>query len=107
MILAEFLISQSGEIQGFNIKGHAENGEFGQDIVCAAVSSAAYMTVNTVIEIIKAEADVFVDQNGEMHFKIQNGRENLCRDVLLGFKLHLLALEEQYPENINVNYTEV
>ena len=30
-----------------------------------------------------------------------------CRSLFEGFKLHLLGLEEQYPENLQVRYAEV
>ena len=30
-----------------------------------------------------------------------------CHDFLAAFKLHMLGLEEQYPKNIKVSYTEV
>lgn len=38
-------------ICGFEISGHSDFAEEGSDIVCAAISSAAYMTANTVTEI--------------------------------------------------------
>ena len=37
---------------GFEISGHSGYAEQGSDIICASVSSAAYMAVNTVTEII-------------------------------------------------------
>lgn len=42
MIQAEFLMAEGGAAAGFHITGHA-GGEAGTDIVCAAVSSAAYL----------------------------------------------------------------
>lgn len=92
---------------GFNIEGHSEMAQAGYDIVCAAVSSAAYMTANTITEILKASADVSVEKIGKMSVKVNYKNINLCKDILLGFKIHVIALEEQYPENITVNYTEV
>ena len=92
---------------GFNIEGHSGMAQAGYDIVCAAVSSAAYMTTNTITEVLKANADISVDRIGKMSIKINYKDINLCKDILLGFKIHMIALEEQYPENITVNYTEV
>ncbi len=42
-----------------------------------------------------------------MRLKINENDAALCSDVLLGFKLHMVNLEEQYPKNISVNYVEV
>ena len=58
MICATFRYA-NGELKGFSLKGHA-GGIEGTDIVCAAVSSAAYMTANTLIEICDLPADIDV-----------------------------------------------
>lgn len=43
----------------------------------------------------------------EMALRLPKKSVSQCGDLLAGLKLHLLSLEEQYPENIHVNYTEV
>lgn len=104
MIRAEFFTQADGELAGFRISGH--NGEAGEDIVCAAVSSAAYLTANTITDVIQAEAGVTAE-DGFMLVRVAPKDVKNCRSILAGFKLHLLGLEEQYPENIKVSYTEV
>jgi uncharacterized protein YsxB (DUF464 family) len=104
MICAEFFTQPNGGLSGFCISGH--NGRSGEDIICAAVSSAAYMTANTITDIIKAEAHITVD-DGYMLVRILPKEITSCRYLLEGFKLHMISLEEQYPQNINVSYTEV
>ena len=97
-----------GEIVGFQICGHAGYDEFGKDIICSAVSSAAYMTLNTVTELLKINCDAVVDQNsGYMKFKINHEDAQMCRVIFEGLKLHLIMLEEAYPKNISVDYEEV
>ena len=92
-------------IIGFTIDGHAGAGVSGQDIVCAAVSSAAYMTANTVTEIIGATADITVD-DGYMCVMLTDKIAD-CQDILSGFQLHLEALQEQYPKGVQLMNTEV
>jgi hypothetical protein len=53
-----------------------------------------------------ADAEATV-RDGEMSLRIGQKDAALCRSLLKGLKLHLIALEEQYPDNINVSYTEV
>ena len=77
-------------IIGFTLDGHAGAGVSGQDIVCAAVSSAAYMTANTVTEIIGATADITVD-DGYMRVMLTDKIAD-CQDILSGFQLHLEAM---------------
>lgn len=107
MITVKLLINSTGKPLGFEISGHSNYAEAGNDIVCSAVSSAAYMTANTITDVIKAEAEVFVGDSGKMFLQVSEKDISSCVDILLGFKLHVLALEEQYPKNIIVNYTEV
>jgi uncharacterized protein YsxB (DUF464 family) len=104
MISAEFFTEPDGELVGFRISGH--NGEAGEDIICASVSSSAYMTANTITDIIMADAQVTVE-DGYMLVKVSPKEAKACRVLFAGFKLHMLGLEEQYPKNINVSYTEV
>ncbi|WP_442974828.1 ribosomal-processing cysteine protease Prp, partial [Ruminococcus sp.] len=47
MIEAIFTVTDK-VIRGFEISGHSDYSEHGSDIICAAVSSAAYMAANTV-----------------------------------------------------------
>ena len=72
--------------------------------MCAAVSSAAYMTANTITEIIGDKADIEVN-DGKMVLKVKNPSDKTLA-VLEGFKLHIQQLEEQYKDCIKV-YLEV
>lgn len=98
--------SNLGALCGFEIKGHSSKNsddEFGK-IVCSAVSSAAYLTANTITEIIKAEADIKVD-DALMFVKVENPSKEV-QIVLSGLKLHIEQLAEQYSKNIKI-YSEV
>ncbi|MBR4242052.1 MAG: ribosomal-processing cysteine protease Prp [Eubacterium sp.] len=98
--------SQSnGSINGFECKGHSMSAPSGSDIICAFVSSACYMTANTITEIIGLEAETAVD-DGYMKLEITGSNEK-AQDILNGMKLHLIELEKDYPENIKVIITEV
>ena len=79
------------------------NDEQGR-LVCAAVSSAAYMTANTITEIIGDKADIEVN-DGEMVLSVKTPSDKTLA-VLEGFKLHIQQLEEQYKGCIKV-YLEV
>ena len=107
MIYADFLTDSDGRLTGFRIAGHSDYSELGSDIVCAAVSSAMYMTVNTITDVIKVQPLALRVDEGEAFFRIETRDEAICRTMLAGFKLHLQGLEEQYPQNISVSYLEV
>ena len=80
MIKAEFLVSHERDILGFHIKGHSGFDSSGRDIICAFVSSAAYMTANTVTEIIGADA-VAEDNDGEMLVRVEKKDAEKCRII--------------------------
>ncbi|MBC8533551.1 ribosomal-processing cysteine protease Prp [Yeguia hominis] len=105
MIRAEFLTA-GGALAGFRISGHSDYGEEGSDIVCAAVSSAAYLVANTVTDVLHAEARIEV-ADGDMLLLLEKKAYASCQILLEGLKLHLQGLEEQYPDDIHVFYLEV
>ncbi len=107
MIYADFLTLPEGELVGFRIAGHSEYSEMGTDIVCAAVSSAFYMAINTITEVIGINPLALRVSEGEVFFRTENKDEPNCRTILKGFKLHLQNLEEQYQDYIRVSYLEV
>ena len=91
----------NGLLTGFTLSGHAGAGAYGQDIVCAGVSSAAYMTANTITDVIGAAADIAVD-DGYMRVTVTD-RIAACQDILSGFRLHIQAHAEEYPDRIQLN----
>ena len=101
MIRVRFQTDGDDRITGFHLSGHAGAGEHGHDIVCAAVSSAAYMTANTITEIVQAPVNVTVN-DGLMDLTVLD-RIDRCQDILSGFQLHIQALAEQYPKRIQLN----
>lgn len=108
MITVDFLTSPEGFITGFRMSGHSgyvPEGE--EDIVCAAVTSAALMAMNTVSDVLMVHPLSSRADYGEIFFRVELKNEADCRSILAGLKLHLLSLEEQYPDNIHVSYLEV
>lgn len=91
-------------LSGFHMKGHSTasaEDEAGR-LVCSAISSAAYLTANTVTEIIGADANVSInEQKGEMLFKVKSNLEDAV-SILCGFKLHMEQLSGQFPEHITI-----
>lgn len=101
MIRAAFSIR--GDSAEFTVAGHAGAGEQGKDVICAAVSSAAYMTVNTVTEILGVDADA-EDSDGYMRFRSHGSKP--AADIVKGFRLHMEQLAKQYPDYVTIT-TEV
>ena len=99
-------IKKENLIVGFELEGHSGYAEQGSDIVCASVSSAAYMTANTITEIMGADAEISVDE-AYMQMKLTSQNALKVQDILRGFELHVSELSKQYQRNIKVQNSEV
>ncbi len=105
MTVIRFIRSQ-GSLVGFELQGHSGFAQEGEDIVCAAVSSATYMTANTITDIIGIDAEISVD-DGFLTMKLSSQDAMKAQDILRGFELHINELSQQYQSNIKVIYSEV
>ena len=102
MIRVRFFCSD-GQITGFSVRGHAGTAPAGEDILCAAVSSAAYMTANTLTDVCRVPCDVFVS-DGDMRVLLSEQSAKSVQDILKGFSLHMRELSRQYPEKLKIIY---
>ena len=95
----------NGLLCGFSLSGHAGDGVRGEDIVCAAISSAAYLTVNTRTDVCGCKAQP-KQRDGFLQIELTGGDVQRGQDLLRGLKLHLEQLQEQYPKRIQVESME-
>jgi uncharacterized protein YsxB (DUF464 family) len=100
-----FFADESG-LFGFEISGHSTESckDIEGKLVCSAVSSAAYMSANTISEIIGDTVDSNVS-DGFMRIIVKNISES-SRKVLEGLRLHISELSKQYKSRITTT-TEV
>ena len=100
MTTAKFLFSDDTVIS-FEVSGHSGAGENGSDIVCSAVSSAIYMTANTIIEIMKLNPEAEV-RDGYFKFTMNVNDARKSKTITDGLYLHLSELQGQYPNNLKL-----
>lgn len=86
---------------GFEVSGHAMKRDTGKDILCAAISSACYMTANTITDILGIPADITIS-DGFMRVIVSDQSEK-CEWLLEGLALHMEGLRQEYPRNIQIN----
>ena len=91
--------SFKGRLTGFEISGHSGYAEEGSDIVCASISSCAYMVANTATEIVGVKANIEVE-DGYMLFSVSISESEKIKDLLSGFEMHVKALAEDYKDFI-------
>ncbi len=99
--------SEGSRITGFELEGHSGYAPEGEDIVCAAVTSAARLTECAVNDVLGLEAPVKVrEKDAYLSFKLPGGlgqtAESTCQTLLAALMVHFVQLAEEYPENISV-----
>ena len=92
------------EFTGYEFKGHSDYAEAGYDIVCSAVSSAAYLTANNITDVFGVKSDVTVSDG---YMKITAQKSDNSNRLIDGLYRHSLQLAEQYPNDIIVKISEV
>ena len=100
-------LTEEGRINGFDAEGHSGYAEAGEDIVCAAITSAVRLIDATINEVMGLCASVKVDEeNGAIAFRLPGGlsqtAESTCQSLLTGLMVYLAELHDEYPENIEV-----
>ena len=106
MTTVTFLTEES-RIIGFDAKGHSGYAAEGEDIVCAAVTSAVRLVEATVNDVMGLCASVKVDQEtAAISFRLPGGlaptAESTCQNLMTGLMVYLAQLHDEYPENIEV-----
>ena len=105
MIKVEFFGTEP--VYGFHITGHSDINPEGPEILCAAVSSAAYMTANTVTDVLHLDPELQVS-DGDMLLKVKTEQEaEQCRVLFDGLQLHLREIAKDYPKYLKVRNSEV
>ena len=98
---------EADRIVGFTVKGHSGYAEHGEDIVCAAITSAVRLTECAVNDVLGLEASVKVrEQDASISLKLPGGlgptNESTCQTLLTALMVYLAELHGEYPENMMV-----
>ena len=98
------IIKKDNVIESITFKGHANYDDYGQDIVCAAVSATYLCTVNGILNLNKDSIDVI--SNKDLQKIIVLKKDNVTISLLEHMINCLDSLQEQYPKNINLDKEE-
>ena len=102
MIQAKFYESK-GILTGFSFSGHSGYAEAGQDVACAAVSSAVQLTAN-MLEEFGYSPDVKV---GDNIIECRVAPDKDASRMLGQLRLHFESILEEFPNTINITISEV
>ena len=99
--------SEGSRVVSFEMQGHSGYASQGEDIVCAALTSAVRLVECAVNDVLGLEAAVKMrDKDAYISLKLPSSlgqeKESVCQTLLAAFLVHCVQLAEEYPENISV-----
>ena len=99
--------TEGSRIVSFEVQGHGGYAPEGEDIVCAAVTSAIRLVEATVNDVLGLAASVKVrEQDASISLHLPGGlsptAESTCQSLLAGLMVYFSALHDEYPDNIEV-----
>lgn len=101
MITCSFFKS-NGKFKKFRIHGHSGYSSEGSDIVCAAVSSMAMLTINNITDSFGLAADFVADEEEPLiEFELKSDDERGCT-LIAGLWRETSVLANDYPDNVRV-----
>lgn len=96
--------SREDKLLSVDILGHAGYADEGEDIVCAAISSAVMLTHALLFDVQKIPVDTLIEDEGA-HIRItlpQGAGGERGQDALRALKMHFTELEQNYSDFLNV-----
>ena len=99
--------SEGSRVTGFEVKGHSGYAPEGEDIVCAAVTSAVRLVETTVNDVLGLAASVKIrEQDASISLRLPGGldevTESTCQSLMTGLMVYFAQLHDEYPDNIEV-----
>lgn len=105
MIRVTLKYDTNNQLTGYEMSGHADSAPYGQDLVCAAASTLAIVTENSLdVQGVRYEAEM-----NEGYFKldlapIDDATEALvAQAVLKTLEVGVNSLTQTYPKFIKAN----
>lgn len=99
--------SEGSRITGFSVEGHSGFASEGEDILCAAITSAVRLTECAVNDVLGLEASVKVrEKDASISLKLPGGlgqtNESTCQTLLTALMVYFTELAEEYPDHLIV-----
>ena len=92
----------NGKFESMEIKGHANSGDYGKDVVCAGVSSVFIGGLNNLEE--PESFDIRIEE-GDSSIQLRKGKTLKAHDeiVLETIIVSLKTIAESYPKNVIIS----
>lgn len=104
------VFTRRGKSAGFLLKGHAEQGAYGEDIVCAGISAITQTAILGITEVLKVKAEVSLREGYALCLLSEDvsgaGLEK-AQVVLDTMEAGLQSIAQGYPKALKLSHREV
>ena len=105
MITVDVTVNDDGKVTDVIMDGHAGHGEYGYDIVCAGASAVLFGSVNAILGLTSEKPDIdYQDDGGYFHIRSVDLENDEAQLILQAMLVSLQTIEDEYNENIKLNY---
>jgi uncharacterized protein YsxB (DUF464 family) len=101
---------ENGNPVGFRVSGHANMGEYGEDLVCAAVSAIVQTAILGITEVCHISAGVSIDEGKTTCIlsKDASADEIQSAGVVINTMIAgLRSIQQSYPRTLKFRNKEV
>ena len=101
---------EEGTLVGFELTGHANQGAYGEDIVCAGISAITETALLGITDVLKLDAAIAQEEG---HVRCELSRETAGEDLMKAAIVFntmiagLTSLQQAYPKSLKFSYREV
>jgi len=89
---------QNSHIMSYEVLGHADSAQRGEDLVCAAISATVIGLTNAVIEL--DESELFIQMEEDGYIKVENvPPTDKAQTLLQGMITTLKTIEGAHKDN--------
>ena len=101
------IFSEGDRLTGFEVQGHSGYAQDGEDIVCAAITSAIRLVESTINDVLGLAAAVKVrEEDAFISLRLPGSlgqtAESTCQALLTGMMVYFTELHDEFPDNIEV-----
>ena len=109
MIKAIFSRNSDDLLDSVEISGHAGSGDYGFDVVCAAVSTLSINFINSLEVLTQAKTDLSLNESdgGYMAIRLLNTQQNDEEKIQLLFESFLLGMTNLSENSSEFVQTEI
>lgn len=99
--------SDGNRLIGFHMFGHSGFAPDGEDILCAALTSAVRLTECAINDVLGLEASVKTRERDasislKLPGRLSESLDQTCQTLLTAMMLYFVQLSEEYPNHIIV-----